>query len=469
MATSLASQLFRLRGIDRTISTERAQRIRASFLFDGRQAADIDNQTILDIGREGLRELRQINRRFDRFAATLFSEAAKDMDRVLQTREENDKLDEAIRGFLFLAAPHFLTKPAGKALEWLVRRFRIHEFNAKDILAAILPYHETKAFLTMLTIITFESGDMDLFGFLITQRKARRLLDRGTLLAQCVRDRSLMAFIANAVFRACRMGLDYPGLHSFYATVMSQFITSLPEVDNAAVQFVLPYVLDGLNLSGRDAQIGAYMALGALGTRVALTADALEKALCAVTQQPADVRAMAMCLVQLAQTQEAPTVAAALSPRLLGAAASHAALPQALCDLAGNYDIGALLNPLLGALARDALADGDARVLLASLIPVLPLAHAPVLCERLVHEYVALGLARDVRAEALEALDMVQLRFGQQLEDAIGAAAAEAGASADKQQVEAVHRLLYQLKMRGASTDASKVLPLRDTATTLFL
>ncbi|KAJ1733199.1 snoRNA-binding rRNA-processing protein utp10 [Coemansia biformis] len=470
MASSLASQLYRLRGIDRAISTERAQKIRASFLFDGRQAADIDNQTILDIGRDGLRELRQINRRFDVYAATLFSESVKDMDRVLQTREENNKLDESIRAFLFQLAPHFLTKPAGKALEWLVRRFRIHEFNVRDILAAILPYHETKAFLTMLTIITFEAGDMDLFGFLVTQRKARRVLDRGTLLAQCVRDRSLMAFIGNAAFRACTMGLDYPGLHSFYATVMSQYISNLPEVGDAAVQFVLPYVLDGLSLHARDAQIAAYMALGALGTRVLLTADALEKALCAVAQQPADVRAMAMCLVQLVQTQEAATVAEALSPRFLDTAASHPALPQALCVLADEYDVGMLMRPLLGALTRHALAGGSgAGRLLTAVIPVIPLAYAPVLCERLVHEYVARGLAGNMETDAEGVITMLQLRFGQQLEDAIGAAASSFGAASDKQQAEAVHRLLYQLNMRGAATDASKVLPLRETATTLYL
>ncbi|KAJ2343536.1 snoRNA-binding rRNA-processing protein utp10, partial [Coemansia sp. RSA 2618] len=164
MASSLAGQLFRMRNVDRVISTERAQRIRASFLFDGRQAADIDTQTVFDIGCDGLSELRKMNRRFDAYASTLFSPAVKDLDRVLQTREENARLDESIRSFLFLVAPYFLTKPAGKALEWLVRRFRVQEFNARDVLAAILPYHETKAFLTMLTIITFETRDMELFG-----------------------------------------------------------------------------------------------------------------------------------------------------------------------------------------------------------------------------------------------------------------------------------------------------------------
>ncbi|KAJ2367999.1 snoRNA-binding rRNA-processing protein utp10 [Coemansia sp. RSA 2610] len=455
MVSSLASQLFRMRNVDRVISTERAQRVRASFLFEGRQAADIDSQTIFDIGSDGLKELRQIDRRFDVFAATLFSPAVKDLDRVLQTREENARLDESIRTFLFLMAPYFLTKPAGKALEWLIRRFRIQEFNAQDVLAAILPYHETKAFLTMLTIITFDAKDLGMFGFLVTQRKARRLLDRGTLMAQCQRDRELMGFVCTSVFAACKQKLDYPGLHSFYAMIFSQYIGGLASVDDQDLQFVLPYVLDGLGLDG-DAQIAAYMVLGTLATRVALTADALEKTLCAVAQHPTDVRAMTMCVVQLVQTQESAVVGR-LSLRFVQQLHAHAAFPRVLCELAGEYDVTLFMAPLLTSLAHHALGDAEAMQLLSALVPLLPAKYAGVLCEQLVREYVARGDSDNLNA----VLELLQLRYGQQLEDAISACAEGAD--------ESVHRLLYQLKMRGSQAGASRVLPLQETATTLYL
>ncbi|KAJ2545092.1 snoRNA-binding rRNA-processing protein utp10 [Coemansia sp. RSA 1853] len=455
MASSLAGQLFRMRNIDRVISSERSQKIRASFLFDGRQAADIDMQTIFDIGCDGLGELRKMNRKFDSFASTLFSPAIKDLDRVLQTREENERLDESIRSFLFLMAPYFLTKPAGKALEWLIRRLRIQEFNTRDLLAAILPYHETKAFLTMLTIITFETRDMELFGFLVTQRKARRLLDRGTLMAQCVRDRALMTFVCSSVFRACQMGFGYAGLHAFYAMIFSQYITSLTSVGGADVQFVLPFVLDGLQLDG-DAQIAAYMVLGTLATRVTLSADALDKTLCAVAQRPADLRAMMMCVVQLVQTQEA-ALTAGLSLRFVRALHAHAEFPRVLCALAGDYDVSLFMAPLLAALAHHAFDDAEALQLLSAFVPLLPGAHIPVLCTQLVREYVARGDSGNLTA----VLDLLQLRHSQQLEDAIGACAVDAD--------ESTHRLLYQLKIRGSQDNASRVLPLQETSTTLYL
>jgi hypothetical protein len=75
---------------------------------------------------------------------------------IYQTKEDNDKLDESITLFLRQLSPYFMLKPAGKALEWLIRRFRIHEYNIDAILHTILPYHETAPFVTMVSILQIE-------------------------------------------------------------------------------------------------------------------------------------------------------------------------------------------------------------------------------------------------------------------------------------------------------------------------
>lgn len=49
-----------------------------------------------------------------------------------------------------------MLKPAGKALEWLIRRFRINEYNVDAVMQAILPYHETALFVTMVSILQIE-------------------------------------------------------------------------------------------------------------------------------------------------------------------------------------------------------------------------------------------------------------------------------------------------------------------------
>ncbi|KAJ2682125.1 snoRNA-binding rRNA-processing protein utp10, partial [Coemansia sp. RSA 1285] len=470
MASSLASQLYQMQNVDRIISTERAQRIRASFLFDGRQAADMDNQTIFDIGRSGLDELRKISHKFDVYADTLFSEAVKDLDRVLQTKDENKKLDQTIRAFLFQLAPHFLTKPAGKTIEWLIRRFRIQEFNAKDVLAAIIPYHETKAFLSLLTIITFDTQDMGVFGFLVTQRKARRLLDRATLMAQCVRDRSLMSFVCNSVFSAVKSGFGYPGLHSFYAMTMSQYIGQLHAIDDNAIQFVLPYVLDGLAHDSKDVQIAAYMVLGSLATRVTFTQDALEQALCAVAKHPVDISAMALCLVQLLQSQVSADSLTVSFP-CLKLLAKQDAFICSLCDIAKKYDIEHVMHVITSALVRYASSDEKVMKLLLALVSNTPSSCVDLLCKCAVDECISITLGSGDMDRLSKVLDLIHLRYSQQLEDAIGAAANSIAIRSDlnKEQKETVHKMLYSVKLRVSANGVSGLLPLRETSTTLYL
>ncbi|KAJ2522320.1 snoRNA-binding rRNA-processing protein utp10 [Coemansia sp. RSA 2049] len=470
MASSLASQLYQMQNVDRIISTERAQRIRASFLFDGRQAADMDNQTIFDIGRSGLDELRKISHKFDVYADTLFSEAVKDLDRVLQTKDENKKLDQTIRAFLFQLAPHFLTKPAGKTIEWLIRRFRIQEFNAKDVLAAIIPYHETKAFLSLLTIITFDTQDMGVFGFLVTQRKARRLLDRATLMAQCVRDRSLMSFVCNSVFSAVKSGFGYPGLHSFYAMTMSQYIGQLHAIDDNAIQFVLPYVLDGLAHDSKDVQIAAYMVLGSLATRVTFTQDALEQALCAVAKHPVDISAMALCLVQLLQSQVSADSLTVSFP-CLKLLAKQDAFICSLCDIAKKYDIEHVMHVITSALVRYASSGEKVMKLLLALVSNTPSSCVDLLCKCAVDECISITLGSGDMDRLSKVLDLIHLRYSQQLEDAIGAAANSIAIRSDlnKEQKETVHKMLYSVKLRVSANGVSGLLPLRETSTTLYL
>ena len=55
--------------------------------------------------------------------------------------------------FLAPTLAFFLLKPAGKVLEWLIRRFRVQEFNIDAVVACILPYHETKAFVKMVSLL----------------------------------------------------------------------------------------------------------------------------------------------------------------------------------------------------------------------------------------------------------------------------------------------------------------------------
>lgn len=126
MASSLAAQLQRITATStNTLNTQKLKQIHsASLLFPAAHAATQDLETIYSIAAEGFRELCQIDDRFIAYERGLFSESSKGVDRFLLPSSEVNELDRNIEGFLQLVSGKLLLRPALKAVEWLVRRFR---------------------------------------------------------------------------------------------------------------------------------------------------------------------------------------------------------------------------------------------------------------------------------------------------------------------------------------------------------
>ncbi|CRK47790.1 hypothetical protein BN1723_007770, partial [Verticillium longisporum] len=124
-----------------------------SLIFEPRVAATQSFQALYTICLEGFEELCQLDPRFRPFALTLFSEQSQSEDRTQMTAGENAELDAKIEAFLRLAGSRLRLMPAIKAVEWLIRRFQIHEDNTKALLTTFLPYHSIPAFVTLLSIL----------------------------------------------------------------------------------------------------------------------------------------------------------------------------------------------------------------------------------------------------------------------------------------------------------------------------
>lgn len=126
MATSLALQLAALRtkGANPLDLNEQKKYHSQSLLFDSPVAATQEFDSIYAICNEGFRELCQLDPRFTTFRHSIFSEQSKREDRTQMTSVQNDQLNTALENFLHLVGGRLLLKPALKAVEWLVRRFR---------------------------------------------------------------------------------------------------------------------------------------------------------------------------------------------------------------------------------------------------------------------------------------------------------------------------------------------------------
>lgn len=86
-------------------------------------------KSVHSAGCTGLDELLGIEPAFAAFQETLFSQASLSLERSVQSKEVNQKLDKDISLFLTRLSPYLLLKPALKCLEWLVHRCRIFSFS----------------------------------------------------------------------------------------------------------------------------------------------------------------------------------------------------------------------------------------------------------------------------------------------------------------------------------------------------
>lgn len=73
-------------------------------------------------GTNGLEELKAIDPRLAEFERTLFDETSQHLERAVEDKHANDKLDNLINRFLILLSPYVNLKGAQKTLEWLIQR-----------------------------------------------------------------------------------------------------------------------------------------------------------------------------------------------------------------------------------------------------------------------------------------------------------------------------------------------------------
>lgn len=156
MATALQKQLATIAAASTHQLDLRAQKSAhgKSLLFEPRVAASQSFENVYLLCLDGFRDLCALDGRFRPFAQSLFSEQSKVEDRAHMTRDENTQLDTVLEAFITLVGPRLLLKPAEKALEWLVRRFRVHEYNTECLVFTYLPYHNTPQFLALLSILS---------------------------------------------------------------------------------------------------------------------------------------------------------------------------------------------------------------------------------------------------------------------------------------------------------------------------
>ena len=222
MATALQRQLAAI-AADSTHQLDlKAQKARhsKSLLFEPRDAATQSFDTIYQICYEGFEELCMLDTRFATFGQNLFSEQSKDEDRTQMTAKENEDLDKIVETFLGLVCGRILLKPAMKALEWLVRRFRVQEYNTECILLTFLPYHTSHIFPTLLSILPEKLPPS--FKFLHPYVASLQSPPRHAILSAAIQNYGFFSAFSHFVLEVTKARYPSAILLGFWASITAQ-------------------------------------------------------------------------------------------------------------------------------------------------------------------------------------------------------------------------------------------------------
>ncbi|XP_017000149.2 HEAT repeat-containing protein 1 homolog [Drosophila takahashii] len=275
MSTALAQQLQKLAAPQSSVTLADA-RSRASVLFDPKEAAKKDRRSIYEIGITGLQELTDFNPAFKEFQLTLFDEATLTLERSVELPEVNKMLDAAIGKFLRLLSPYLLLRPAHMAFEWLLRRFQVHEYNRSEVMALILPYHETKIFVMILKTMRLRSSDGDWYWLRPLQRPGVALA-KTAIVNRAAGNPAFLGFICQSTQKAVKeLG---PRAHqlqaqiNFYATVVVGALQTAKPLQDWHITTILESLLRGLVSDNIDFMAAAYVIVAQLVSRTKLKSE----------------------------------------------------------------------------------------------------------------------------------------------------------------------------------------------------
>ncbi|XP_055599376.1 HEAT repeat-containing protein 1 homolog [Uranotaenia lowii] len=352
MSTSLAAQLQRLAAPQTTVLFD--SRKKPSILFEADKAATKDREVIYDIGRDGLEELMQINPIFAQFEDTLFDKSSIDLQRTVENKDLNQKLDNNIRKFFFHLSPYFMLQPAHKCLEWLIRRYSIHEFNREDFVNLILPYHETLIFVRCVQTLSI-SGKNDPLFWLNGVKKSGTPLAKKTILNHGAGSpkflKSISTFLENAVKELDYKANILQAMINFFCTTTIGILDNKESIDENFVLAILRILVKGLNSKSLDLTAATYMIIGHLVTKTFLARKTLETFLTrlCVLLHPSLADNAAMLMVLIVQTQQSQ-LGDNLSESVVDSIIAAKWFPEALSRVKQNNGINVivLIRAILG-------------------------------------------------------------------------------------------------------------------------
>lgn len=373
-ATSIAAQLQALKSLVKA-DTEVPKRpiTRPSVLFNPKEAADLDIDTILGIALSGLEVLENIDERFRNHKHDLFSHKSRDLDRELMGIEENKRINASISSYLRLLSGYFHSPSAFKTLEYLIRRYKIHVYNIEELILCALPYHDTHAFVRIVQLINLGNSR---WKFLDGVKGSGAPPTRQVIVQQCIRDMGVLEVICTYATPGKKPKPATPVI-SFCTAVVVEVLGSMATVDSDIVKRILPFLNSGLQSGGlgsSEYKAGTLMIVGLLANRVSLSSKLVNSLVRSVTelaqvdaQSSTDlqwVQLSIMALINIVQLQSVET----LPKKAVDILKEIEVLPEILLQLTTRFNIDRFLTVLLESLIDYSNSDCHCKLAVVSIV-----------------------------------------------------------------------------------------------------
>ncbi|POS85421.1 hypothetical protein EPUL_003337, partial [Erysiphe pulchra] len=227
MASTLAAQLSVIASNSRKSLDLKALKARhsKSLIYEPRTAASQNFETIYTICHEGFQELCLLDGRFLEFQRDLFAEQSLEIDRSQITIAQNAELDKRLEAFLYLISGRLRLSPAIKAIEWLVRKFKIHESNVSSTLQAFLPYHTLPIFTTLLSILPACLPED--CKYLQPYIRSLKNPPRNIIVHAAVSNSSFASTLNTFILKMCELQYQSSSHIVFWAGIMTEAIASM--------------------------------------------------------------------------------------------------------------------------------------------------------------------------------------------------------------------------------------------------
>lgn len=379
MASSIASQLQAIKSL--VLADEEPLKrpfTRPSILFNPKEAADIDIDTILNIALSGLEVLTSVDGRFRNYKNDLFSYKSKDLDRELMGIEENNKINATISSYLRLLSGHLQLPASLKTVEYLIRRYKIHVYNTEELILCALPYHDTHAFVRIVQLLNLGNNK---WKFLEGVKVSGAPPPRTVIVQQCIRDMGVLEVLCNYASPTKKFLHSRPTIN-FCTAVVVEALGTVTTVDSDAVKRILPFVVSGLQpvtKGGSEHKAGALMVVALLANKVALSPKLVNSLIRSIAEiaredvkESTDLqwfRLSLMALINLVQLQPVDMI----PKKALDILKEIRDIAELLLGLSKEFNIDRFLAMLLESLVDYSSSDELCHLTLISIIEKIPI------------------------------------------------------------------------------------------------